>query len=105
LANGGAAWIVGTMEVVNVERGDRPTQVSPGRESVGAWAWGGVAGALAIGVVAIGLLTRRSPTLDELAGRCRPHPVASQLALGLGAASFGALAIGAAASGYLAVGR
>jgi hypothetical protein len=62
-------------------------------------------GALAIGTIAIGLLTRRSRTLSEVTSRSRPPPIANLLAVGLGTASLGALAIGAVAIGYLAVGR
>ena len=62
-------------------------------------------GALAIGVIAIGLLARRSPTLSEDTSRSGPPPVATLLALALGAAALGALAVGAVAIGNVAVGR
>jgi hypothetical protein len=62
-------------------------------------------GVLAIGVVAIGLLTRRSPMVSEDTSRSGPPPVANLLALWLGAVALGALAIGAVAIGNVAVGR
>jgi hypothetical protein len=62
-------------------------------------------GALVIGAVAVGLLSRSSRMSGEVSARSKLPRIANVLALALGASALGALAVGAVAIGRLAVGK
>ena len=62
-------------------------------------------GALVIGGVILGLLSRNSRMSGEVSARSKLLLIANMLALAVGAASLGAAAIGAVAIGRLAIGK